>query len=114
MCDTRYTVLPNSQNRFSESDGAGTRWSTFHNVIYLPLSSLTVLIYDQVAESHMVTTRKTITRTHRGPLFQIASTGKKIAIELIDMDFKMIVMSIIGELIRSLPCSRSSERRVVH
>jgi hypothetical protein len=46
--------------------------------IYFALSSPTVLIYDQFAESHMVSTRKTIIAMHIGPLFRITSTGRKV------------------------------------
>jgi hypothetical protein len=49
-----------------------------NNIIYLDLSSLTILIYDQVAESHIVSTRKTIAGMHAGRLFRIISTGRKV------------------------------------
>ena len=60
------------------------------------LMGLTVLIYDHDAESHMVSTRKTITGMHTDPLFRIAYVGKKIPNDVIDMDFEMTAMSSIG------------------
>jgi predicted ester cyclase len=46
---------------------------------------LTVEIHDQIAEGDKVTTRKTITGTHTGPLMGIAPTNKLIRIEVIDI-----------------------------
>ncbi len=65
--------------------GSAGMWNTFHNILHPALTNLTVLIHDQVAEGDLVTTRKTITGRHTGPLFDIESTGKEIAIEVIDI-----------------------------
>jgi hypothetical protein len=67
------------------------------------------------AESHLVTARKAITRTHTGPLFRIASTGKKIAIDVIDMDFKMaVICRSYGNSFATFRARRTQKDRVVH
>ena len=46
---------------------------------------LRAVIHDQVAEGDRVVTRKTLHGTHRGELIGIPPTGKKVAIEVIDI-----------------------------
>lgn len=49
------------------------------------LTDVKVEIHDQIAEGDKVTTRKTIHGTHRGELFGVAPTGKRVAIDVIDV-----------------------------
>jgi predicted ester cyclase len=58
---------------------------TFNRVLRPAFPDLSVEIRDQVAEGDKVTTRKTIRGTHRGELFGIAPTGKRIEIDVIDI-----------------------------
>jgi len=64
---------------------AESMWNTFQNVLRPALSQMTVSIHDQVAEGDKVTTRKTISGLHGGPLFGISATGKSVSIEVIDI-----------------------------
>jgi predicted ester cyclase len=58
---------------------------TFNRVLRPAFPDLSVEIHDQVAEGDKVTTRKTIRGTHRGELFGIPPTGKRVEIEVIDI-----------------------------
>jgi predicted ester cyclase len=58
---------------------------TFNRILRPALPDLTVEIHDQVAEGDKVTTRKTIRGTHRGELFGIPPTGKRVEIDVIDI-----------------------------
>ena len=58
---------------------------TFNRVLRPAFPDLSVEIHDQVAEGDKVTTRKTIRGTHRGELFGIAPTGKRVEIDVIDI-----------------------------
>jgi predicted ester cyclase len=58
---------------------------TFNRVLRPAFPDLSVEIRDQVAEGDKVTTRKTIHGTHRGELFGISPTGKRIEIDVIDI-----------------------------
>jgi predicted ester cyclase len=58
---------------------------TFNRVLRPAFPDLSVEIHDQVAEGDKVTTRKTIRGTHRGELFGIPPTGKRIEIDVIDI-----------------------------
>ena len=49
------------------------------------LAELSVEIHDQIAETDRVVTRKTIRGVHRGPLLGVEATGKRVAIEVIDI-----------------------------
>ena len=60
-------------------------WNTFQNVLRPALAGLTVTIHDQVKEGAKVTTRKTISGTHVGPLLGVEATGKRVSIEAIDI-----------------------------
>jgi len=53
-------------------------WRTFQTILRPALSDLTVEIHDQVAEGDKVTTRKTITGVHTGPLLGVAPTGRQV------------------------------------
>jgi len=65
--------------------GSEGMWNTFHKILRPALSGLTVVIHDQMAEGDKVTTRKTITGLHTGPLFGIAPTQKEVSIDVIDI-----------------------------
>ncbi len=60
-------------------------WNTFQNILRPAISDLKVAIHDQVAEGDRVTTRKTISGIHTGPLMGVAATGRPIAIDVIDI-----------------------------
>jgi predicted ester cyclase len=57
----------------------------FNRVLRPALPDLVVTIHEQVAEGDKVTTRKTISGTHRGPLLGIDATNQRIQIEVIDI-----------------------------
>ena len=57
----------------------------FNNVLRPAFPDLKVVIHEQVAEGDKVTTRKTLTGTHRGELFGIAPTNRAVSIEVIDI-----------------------------
>jgi predicted ester cyclase len=58
---------------------------TFNRVLRPALPDLLVEIHEQIAEGDKVTTRKTIHGTHRGELFGIPPTNKRVAIDVIDI-----------------------------
>lgn len=58
---------------------------TFNGVLRPAFPDLTVDIHDQVAEGDKVTTRKTLRGTHRGALFGIPATNKRVEIQVIDI-----------------------------
>ena len=60
-------------------------WHTFDHVLRPALSDLTVEIHDQLCDGDKVTTRKTIHGVHTGTLAGIAATGRKVAIDAIDI-----------------------------
>lgn len=55
-------------------------WNTFAKVLRPAIAGLKVTIHDQVAEGDKVTTRKSISGTHAGPLLGVAATGQPIHI----------------------------------
>ena len=57
----------------------------FNEILRPAMPDIKVIIHDQVAEGNMVTTRKTISGTHTGPLLGAPATGRVISIEVIDM-----------------------------
>lgn len=65
--------------------GPESMWNTFENVLRPALAGLTVTIHDQVGEDEKVTTRKTISGTHVGPLLGVEATGKPVSIDVIDI-----------------------------
>ncbi len=81
-------VAPDFVNRSAPAgapNGPESLWDTFEAMLRPALSELRVLIHDQVAEAGKVTTRKTITGRHSGPLLGIAATGRPVAIDVIDI-----------------------------
>ncbi len=60
-------------------------WRTFDQILRPAISHLQVTIDDQIAERDWVTTRKTLTGIHSGPLLDVAATGKAVTIAVIDM-----------------------------
>lgn len=67
------------------STGPDGMWNTFENVLRPALSDLNVTIHDQLAEGDKVTTRKTISGLHTGPLLGVPPTGKRLSIDVIDI-----------------------------
>ncbi|MFZ6658960.1 ester cyclase [Undibacterium sp. TJN19] len=65
--------------------GAESLWDFFQNVLRPALSNFQVTIHDQIAEADKVTTRKTLSGLHTGPLLGIAPTGRQVAIDVIDI-----------------------------
>jgi predicted ester cyclase len=66
-------------------NGPESMWNTFQNVLRPALAGLSVTIHDQVCEGDKVTTRKTISGRHVGPLLGVPATGKDVSIEVIDI-----------------------------
>lgn len=66
-------------------NGPDGMWTTFETVLRPALSGLTVTIHDQIAEGDKVTTRKTISGVHTGPLMGIAATGREVSISVTDI-----------------------------
>ncbi len=67
------------------ANGADGMWNTFSNILRPAFPDLTVEIYDQISEGDKVVTRKAITGTHKGKLFDILPTGQRIKIDVIDI-----------------------------
>lgn len=67
------------------ANGADGMWNTFSNILRPAFPDLTVEIYEQIAEDDKVVTRKALTGTHKGKLFDILPTGQKIKIDVIDI-----------------------------
>jgi len=57
----------------------------FNRVLRPAFPDLNVEIQDQIAEGDRVTTRKIIHGTHRGELLGIPATGRRVAINVIDI-----------------------------
>jgi len=57
----------------------------FNHLLKTAFPDLTVTINDQVAEGDKVTTYKTFMATHKGQLFGVPASGKKVAWEVIDI-----------------------------
>jgi predicted ester cyclase len=66
-------------------NGPESMWHTFQNVLRPAFRDLKVTILDQIAEGEKVTTRKTLTGVHAGPLMGIAPTERDVTIEVIDV-----------------------------
>jgi hypothetical protein len=73
------SVPPGSPN------GPESMWNTFQNVLRPALAELSVTIHDQVGEGDKVTTRKTISGKHVGPLLGMKATNRQVSIEVIDL-----------------------------
>lgn len=67
------------------SAGPEGMWRTFEQVLRPALSDLRVDIHEQLCDGDKVTTRKTIHGVHTGTLAGIAATGRKVAIDAIDI-----------------------------
>ena len=67
------------------SDGPESMWNTFEKILRPARSAMKVTIHDQIAEGDKVSTRKTITGVHSGPLFGIPATGQVVSIDVIDI-----------------------------
>jgi predicted SnoaL-like aldol condensation-catalyzing enzyme len=65
--------------------GKGGVMKMFNEVLRPALSNIKVTIYDQVAEGDLVTTRKTISGTHTGVLFDVPASSKELVITVIDI-----------------------------
>jgi len=57
----------------------------FTNILHAAFTNITVSVEDMVADDHKVATRKVISGTHTGELMDIAPTGKKVTINVIDI-----------------------------
>lgn len=68
----------------AQADGE-SMWNTFAHILRPAIAGLTVTIHDQIAEGNTVTTRKSISGTHDGPLLGVEATGKPICIDVIDI-----------------------------
>lgn len=73
------SVPPGSPN------GPESMWNTFQNVLRPALAEMSVTIHDQVGEGDKVTTRKTISGKHVGPLLGVEPTNRRVSIEVIDI-----------------------------
>jgi predicted ester cyclase len=65
--------------------GPESMWNTFEKVLRPAFSNLKVVIHDQIAGGDKVTTRKSISGIHSGPLFDIPATGREVTISVIDI-----------------------------
>jgi predicted ester cyclase len=65
--------------------GAETMWKTFASVLRPAIGDMQVHIHEQLCDGDKVTTRKTISGKHIGPLAGVEATGKDIAIDVIDI-----------------------------
>ena len=57
----------------------------FANILHAAFSDIEVSVEDMVADEHKVATCKVISGTHTGTLMDIAPTGKKVTINVIDI-----------------------------
>jgi predicted ester cyclase len=64
---------------------AETMWKTFASVLRPAIGDMQVHIHEQLCDGDKVTTRKTISGKHIGPLAGVEATGKDIAIDVIDI-----------------------------
>lgn len=69
----------------ANANDANSLWNTFANVLRPAFPDLKVEIHDQIAEEDRVASRKTITATHTGQIFDIPPTGRKITIDVLDI-----------------------------
>lgn len=84
----RELLSPSFVNRTAAagtSPGPDGIWHTFSRVLRPAFPDLRVEIHDQVAEGDKVTTRKTLHGTHRGELFGIPATNRRVSIDVIDI-----------------------------
>lgn len=57
----------------------------FTTILHTAFSDIEVTVEDLIADEHKVATRKVISGIHTGKLMDIAPTGKKVAINVIDI-----------------------------
>jgi predicted ester cyclase len=65
--------------------GAETMWATFASVLRPAIAGMEVHIHEQLCDGDKVTTRKSISGKHVGPLLGVEATGENIAIDVIDI-----------------------------
>ncbi|WP_203309695.1 ester cyclase [Sphingomonas beigongshangi] len=78
------TFINRSAPADAPSDGE-SMWNTFDRILRPAIGGLTVTIHDQIAEGDKVTTRKSISGSHNGPLLGAEPTGRPIRIDVIDI-----------------------------
>lgn len=78
------TFINRSAPAGAPSDGE-SMWNTFDRILRPAIGGLTVTIHDQIAEGDKVTTRKSISGSHNGPLLGVEPTGRPIRIDVIDI-----------------------------
>jgi steroid delta-isomerase-like uncharacterized protein len=66
-------------------NGAGSMVYFIQHILRTGFPDIQVTIHDQIAEGNKVTTRKTFHATHTGEFMGIPASGKKVAIEVIDI-----------------------------
>ena len=69
----------------ANANNAEGLWNTFATVLRPAFPDLTVEIHDQITEDDKVVSRKTISATHKGKIFDVLPTGKAIKIDVIDI-----------------------------
>lgn len=65
--------------------GAEMMWTTFAAVLRPAIGDMEVHIHEQLCDGDKVTTRKSISGKHIGPLLGVAATGEHISIDVIDI-----------------------------
>ncbi|EON13173.1 MULTISPECIES: ester cyclase [Pandoraea] len=65
--------------------GAETMWATFASVLRPAIGGMKVHIHEQLCDGDKVTTRKSISGKHVGPLLGVEATGENISIDVIDI-----------------------------
>ncbi|MBI3395714.1 MAG: ester cyclase [Spirochaetia bacterium] len=60
-------------------------WSTFATILRPAFPDIKVEILDQVAEGDKVTTRKSLSGTHKGEIMGVPATGRPVKIDVIDI-----------------------------
>jgi steroid delta-isomerase-like uncharacterized protein len=63
----------------------GASFQQFYGMVLKAFPDATVTIDEQLAERDLVATRKTLRGTHRGELWGLPATGKRIELEFIDI-----------------------------
>ncbi|MFM0039086.1 ester cyclase [Paraburkholderia strydomiana] len=65
--------------------GAEAMWATFASVLRPAIAGMEVHIHEQLCDGDKVTTRKSISGKHVGPLLGVEATGENISIDVIDI-----------------------------
>ena len=66
-------------------NGPDSMFYFIRQILCTGFPDIQVIIHDQVAEGDKVTTRKTFHATHTGEFMGIPASGKRVAIEVIDI-----------------------------